>query len=98
MSPAPSEQHPHVTLKAYIAVWISLMVLTAVTVTSARLQLGAVTIAVVLTIAVVKSVLVLVYFMHLRYEKRWLVKLLIPGTLVLLAIFIGLTYSDVITR
>ncbi|MDD5676014.1 MAG: cytochrome C oxidase subunit IV family protein [Chitinivibrionales bacterium] len=86
------------SIRPYIAVWITLLVLTGVTVTGARLNLGTVTIIVVLTIAAIKSVLVLLYFMHLRHEKRLLLKLLIPGTLVLLAIFIGLTYADVITR
>jgi caa(3)-type oxidase subunit IV len=40
----------------------------------------------------------MLYFMHLRYEKSRLIRFLIPGALVLLAIFIGLTFSDVFTR
>jgi caa(3)-type oxidase subunit IV len=48
--------------------------------------------------AAVKSSLVFLYFMHLRWEKRLLIKLLIPIALAVLAIFIGLTYTDVLAR
>lgn len=85
-------------IKTYIIIWVALIIFTAITVTSASLNLGKITIIICLAIAVIKSTLVLLYFMHVRYEKRLIIKLLIPGALVLLAIFIGLTYSDVITR
>ena len=52
----------------------------------------------VLAIAGTKSVLVLLYFMHLRYEKRLLVKILMPIVVVTLAVFIGLTYTDILYR
>jgi cytochrome c oxidase subunit 4 len=84
--------------RVYLTVWGLLLLLTAITVTSAKLRLGKVTIAVVLAVAMVKSLLVLLYFMHLRHEKRLIIKLLLPGVIVLLAIFIGLTYTDVMTR
>ena len=51
-----------------------------------------------LGIAAVKSTLVVLYFMHLRWEKRLLLKLLLPITLATLAVFIGLTYSDILVR
>lgn len=85
-------------LSTYYIVWGMLLLLTAVTVTGAKLHLGTLTIVVVLSIATVKAVLVLLYFMHLRHENRLIIKLLIPGTIILLAIFIGLTYTDVMTR
>jgi cytochrome c oxidase subunit 4 len=85
-------------LRAYLTVWALLITLTAVTVTMAKLRLGGLTIIAVLSIAIVKSLLVLLYFMHLRHENRLIIKLLIPGTIVLLAIFIALTYTDVMTR
>lgn len=84
--------------KSYLLVWAALVCLTALTVTSASLNLGRIAIAVVLAIAGTKSVLVLLYFMHLRYEKRLLVKLLMPIVIITLAIFIGLTYTDILYR
>jgi cytochrome c oxidase subunit 4 len=82
----------------YIYIWVALLVLTAITVTTASLNFGRVGILVVLAIAAVKSTLVLLYFMHLSSEKRLLLKLLVPIAICTLAIFIGLTYTDVLYR
>jgi cytochrome c oxidase subunit IV len=86
------------TFKSYIVVWAGLLVLTAITVTTASLDLGGVGIVIVLAIASFKSTMVLLYFMHLRYEKRLLIKILIPIAIATLAIFIGLTYTDILYR
>ena len=72
--------------------------LTALTVTMADLNLGRLSILVVIAIAAVKSTLVLLFFMHLLTEKRLLLKLLVPVAICTLAIFIGLTYVDVLNR
>jgi len=82
----------------YVGIWIALVVLTAITVTTAGLNVGRIGILIVLAIAAIKSTLVLLWFMHLSTEKRLLLKLLIPIVLAVLAIFIGLTYSDVLNR
>jgi cytochrome c oxidase subunit IV len=84
--------------KNYIYVWAGLLVLTALTVTMADLNLGRLSILVVIAIAAVKSTLVLLFFMHLLTEKRILLKLLVPIAICTLAIFIGLTYVDVLNR
>ncbi len=86
------------TYARYIYIWIGLIVLTAITVTTADLNIGRIGIVVVLTIAAVKSILVLLYFMHLRTEKRVLLKLLVPIAIATLAIFLGLTFVDVLNR
>jgi cytochrome c oxidase subunit 4 len=86
------------TYARYIYNWIGLLVLTAITVTTADLNIGRIGIIVVLTIAAVKSILVLLYFMHLRSEKRLLLKLLVPIAIATLAIFIGLTFTDILNR
>jgi cytochrome c oxidase subunit 4 len=86
------------TTGAYFLVWAGLIVLTAVTVVVSRLDVGRVAVIVALAIAAVKSTLVLLYFMHLRWEKRLVIKLAIPITLATLAIFIGLTYTDILRR
>jgi cytochrome c oxidase subunit 4 len=84
--------------RSYLLVYALLVCLTVLTVTSASLNLGAVAIAIVLVIAGTKSIFVLLYFMHLRYEKRLLIKILIPIVVATLAIFIGLTYTDILYR
>jgi cytochrome c oxidase subunit IV len=85
-------------IRSYAAVWGALILLTATTVTVAGFNLQKIAIVVCLGIAAIKSTLVLFYFMHLRYEQRLIVKLLIPIAITTLAIFIGLTFSDVMTR
>jgi cytochrome c oxidase subunit 4 len=86
------------TYKSYLLVYASLICLTALTVTTASLDLGRAAILIVLAVAGTKSVLVLLYFMHLRYEKRVLVKILMPIVVATLAVFIGLTYTDILYR
>ena len=62
-------EHAH-GYSIYIYVWMSLLILTGVTVTVAGINFGAFTIAAALIIASVKSYLVLTYFMHLRLEMK----------------------------
>jgi cytochrome c oxidase subunit 4 len=82
----------------YVWIWLGLLLLTAVTVTTASLNFGRLSIIVVLAIAAVKSTLVLLFFMHLLWEKRLLFKLLVPIAVIALTIFIGLTYTDIMHR
>jgi cytochrome c oxidase subunit IV len=87
-----------VSYRLYVLVWVALLALTAATVTTADLNVGKAAIYVALGIAATKSVLVLLYFMHLRWETRTVIKILVPITIVALAIFIGLTYTDILYR
>jgi cytochrome c oxidase subunit 4 len=73
------------------------MVLTAVTVAVAYYDLGPLNTIVALSIAVTKATLVILYFMHVRYSTR-LTKLVVVGGFVWLALLIGLTMADVVSR
>jgi cytochrome c oxidase subunit IV len=84
--------------RSYVVVWLVLIFMTGLTVLAASLNLQRIAIIVCLAIAAFKSTLVLLYFMHLRYEERRLVRLIMPIAIAVLAIFIILTYSDVIFR
>ena len=55
--------------RMYFIVWAALLVLTVATVGVSYLDLKHVTVLTALIIASVKGSLVLLYFMHLRYEK-----------------------------
>jgi len=81
-----THQPPHV--KAYIAVFAALMVLTVVTVTVSKLHLP-ITMAVFvgLVIATFKASLVAAFFMHLKGER-----FLIYGLLCLTMVFTGLLF------
>jgi cytochrome c oxidase subunit 4 len=79
-------------------VWVGLLILTGMTVSMAGMNLGRLSILIVLAIAAIKSGLVLSYFMHLKYETGLLFKLMIPIVLAVLTIFIGLTFTDIAFR
>ena len=91
-------QASHGRPRFYVGIWAALVCLTALTVTMASWDLGTISIIIVLTIAATKSVLVLLGFMHLWWEDKLVIKLLIPIVLVTLTIFIGLTYTDILYR
>ena len=63
--PRESRLNPRI----YVWVWVALIILTAVTVSVAGMDLGRVSIFVALLIAGVKSGLVLGYFMHLEIRE-----------------------------
>lgn len=93
-----SEQENHIVgNRVFIAVWIALLTLTAITVTVAKLDLGAFSTFTAIVIASIKACLVLWSFMHLKYETR-LLKLLLLVPIVTLAVIIGLTFVDVLYR
>jgi cytochrome c oxidase subunit 4 len=84
--------------RTYVWVWVGLLILTGMTVSMAGMNLGRLSILIVLAIAAIKSGLVLSYFMHLKYETGLLFKLMIPIVLAVLTIFIGLTFTDIAFR
>jgi len=86
------------TTRTYVYVWVGLLMLTGLTVSVAGRGLGKLSVLVVLVIAGVKSGLVLLYFMHLRYEEGFLFRLIIPGTVLLLILFIGIVFTDIAFR
>jgi len=93
-----SEQaHAPVSYRTFVFVWVLLLALTATTVAVSRVHLGPLNIWVALGIASIKSALVIFFFMHLKFE-RLIFKLFLLLALVTLAIFIGLTFFDVLYR
>jgi cytochrome c oxidase subunit IV len=83
--------------KTYIIVFSALIVLTLTTVGVATVDLGPMNTVAALSIAAVKAALVTLYFMHVRYSKP-LIVLVIFAAVLWLAILIGLTMSDFVSR
>jgi len=86
-----------VSTRIYFAVFAALLVLTALTVGAALVDLGQLNTPVALAIAVTKALLVILFFMHVRYSTQltWLV---VGSGFVWLAILILFTLSDLLTR
>ncbi|HET7697288.1 MAG TPA: cytochrome C oxidase subunit IV family protein [Vicinamibacterales bacterium] len=88
----------HVAPKTmYYAVFAALIVGTALTVAVAFVDLGALNNVVMLTIAVTKATLVVLYFMHVRWSTRLTWVVAASGFFWLLILF-GLTMQDYLTR
>lgn len=86
-----------VPLKVYLAVFAALLVLTFVTVQVAFVDLGRLSPVVALSIACLKTTLVILYFMHVRWSERLILTLVGVG-FVWLAILIAITMSDYLSR
>jgi len=80
--------------RTYIIVWVMLVALTAVTVGVYRLHLGTAGVAIALIIASLKAGVILIFFMHLRQESRFLQGVFLLPVLLIGAI-IGFTFIDV---
>ena len=90
---------PHVvSIKLYATIFGALLFLTMATAGAAFVDLGGELNSIVaLTIALVKTLLVLLFFMHVRYSSR-LTWVFAGAGLFWLLIMMSLTLSDVLTR
>ena len=92
-----SEAHggPHVmSIKALLATWGALMVLTGMTVAAVWVDLGArINLSVALAVAVVKAAIVCAFFMHLYWDKKFNL-LILMGALMAVALFISVVFID----
>jgi cytochrome c oxidase subunit 4 len=86
-----------VPVRVYITVFLILMVMTALTVTASEIDLGKLNPIVAITIAIVKALLVILYFMHVRYSSK-LTAVVVATGFFWLVVMIVLTLSDVLTR
>lgn len=92
-----SEEKHIVSYKIFTVVWITLLILTAITVWVSRIDLGYLNVVAALVVASTKAFIVIMFFMHLKYENR-LFKTVVFLTFLILAIFIGFTFFDVAYR
>ncbi len=92
------KSEPHVSIRTYALVFLALLVLTGLTTAIAFLDLGGnINTMFALAIAVCKALLVILYFMHVRYSDKLTWVFAAAGFFWLL-ILIGGTMDDVLTR
>lgn len=97
MSTPTLHEHHIVRPKTYLLILIILLILTATTTGVAFLDLGVLNPVVALAIACTKTILVILFFMHLRYSSK-LLKLTLGAGFFTFLILITLTLSDYISR
>jgi cytochrome c oxidase subunit 4 len=89
--------HHRASLVTYFAVFFGLMLLTVLTVAVSRVDLGTMNTAVAMAIAILKTSLVILWFMHVIHSPRmtWLV---VMSAFIWLAVLFVLLFADYLTR
>lgn len=97
-SPEQHEREHHiVSPKVYIAIGATLLVFTGITVAASYADLGIFNPIVALAIAVIKAMLVVLFFMHVKYSTR-LTKLTVAAGIFTFLVLVGMTLADYFTR
>ena len=101
MSPDPrvqSREFEHVVpVTIYVAVFVTLLIMTAATTVISGIDLGPWNTVVALGIAVFKASLVVLFFMHAKYSPR-LTHMVILAGIFWFALLLLITFSDFATR
>jgi cytochrome c oxidase subunit IV len=84
--------------KTYMWVWIALMALMVLTAALSRINLGEWSTVVALVIAAAKALLVVLFFMHVKYEQQKIAWVFVIAGFFWLAILLTLTLTDYMTR
>jgi len=93
--------HHVVPVSLYLKVFTALMVLLVITLAAAAFDLshiwGPLNVIIAVTIAVVKAVLIILYFMHVRYSSK-LTWFFAGAAFLWLIVMFSFTFSDYMTR
>ncbi|MGE5235261.1 MAG: cytochrome C oxidase subunit IV family protein [Acidobacteriota bacterium] len=82
-----------VPVKVLVSVWAALMVLTILTVEATRVDLGSFNLWLAMLIATMKGSLVVLYFMHMRYDRPMNAIVFITA-LLFVTLFVSLALMD----
>ena len=86
------------SVKLYVTIWLALLVGTGLTVFASTIDLGPFNAIVALAIASTKAVLVILFFMHVKYAHEKMTKLVIMTAIFFFLILLALTMADYGTR
>jgi cytochrome c oxidase subunit 4 len=86
-----------VPVSTYLVVFVVLLVLLVVTLWIAYIPLGNFNLPIALSIAIVKGVLIMMFFMEVKYGSK-LLWVFAGGSFVFLLIMLSLTMNDYLTR
>ena len=94
----PTHHEEHIVgPKTYGTIFGALLVFTALTVGASYLELGVFNAVVALAIACIKAVLVILFFMHIKYSSR-LTKLTLAAGFFTFIVLITMSMTDYISR
>jgi cytochrome c oxidase subunit IV len=84
--------------KLYYTIWVALMCLTVITAAVSFVDLGRFNTVIALVIATVKALLVVLFFMHVKYTSERLTKMVIVSAIFWLFLLLALSMADYTTR
>jgi len=86
------------SVKLYVGIWLALLAGTGLTVFAAFVDLEPFNTIVALSIATIKAILVVLFFMHVKYAHEKMTKLVIVTGIFFLFILLALSMADYGTR
>lgn len=94
---ALAEEHHPLGDNLLLKVYTALIILTGLTVAASVYYPGRIGVGVALAVTPIKATLILMFFMHLRYERRVFVIMFLVAVAIL-AVVMGLTFFDYLYR
>ena len=92
------EKHQHIVpYRLYFIILIALLILTFSSIGVTSIELAEYTVTAALIFAVAKSFLVLTYFMHLKYDKRY-IRIMVGFVFAIFLVVIIITFLDYLYR
>jgi len=86
--------HAHISsVGLYLAIFVALIVFTLLTVGVSNIHLGKLNFVVAVVIASMKASLVVLFFMHLRYDNKFN-SLILIASLLFIGVFFAYTFND----
>lgn len=89
--------HPVVPVKVYVGIFLALIALTITTVAVSKVELGEYNFVVAMTIAFIKGLLVVLFFMHVKQSSS-MTKLFVVAGFFWMAILMVFVLSDYFSR
>ena len=90
-------QHHVVSPMIYLGVFITLLIFTGLTVAASFVEMGVFNPIVALAIGCIKAVIVVLFFMHVKYRSK-LTKLTVFAGIFTFLVLIGMTLADYFSR
>ena len=91
------EKHHIVPYRTFLLVLVALITFTFISIGATSYNLGPLTVVTALVLATLKTILVLIYFMHLKFDVR-MFAILVFAVLVLIGVVIFITFLDYLYR
>ena len=85
-------------IRLYVTIWAALLCLTVITAAVAFVDLGPFNTVVALVIASAKALLVVLFFMHVKYTSEKMTKVVFVAAIFWLLILLTLSLADYTTR